>query len=389
MRASPLTRPDFDAIVAGAGVAGAMAAYHLIQAGLRVLVVEKERLPRYKACGGAIPRSTLARLPFNFETLIRAAPSRVRYTFSRLAPVDLPLPERPVVLVMRSELDAFLLNCSGAEVLEGTAVHRVAEEADHVKVELADRTITARYLVGADGAISTVARSLGLRRRPRLGGSLEAEVPLAGQGGLQDEFGDRAVFCLAAIPWGYAWIFPKGDSLSVGIGRMRTGRADLRPALNREMERLGVPLAGVRFHGHPLPCYQPPRWPFGPDRSGERLSTRRCLLAGDAAGLVDPFIGEGIRYALTSGRLAAEAVARDNLTGYERAIWREIGHSLSMAGFTANTYYRLPWLSYHIGVSNPVAVRQFVDLLNGRASYVGIERRMIAATARWMVGIRD
>ena len=85
-----MARPEFDVIVAGAGAGGAAAAYYLTQAGLRVLVVERACLPRYKACGGAIPRPALERLPFTFDGVIRAAPGEVRLTFPGLAPVDLP-----------------------------------------------------------------------------------------------------------------------------------------------------------------------------------------------------------------------------------------------------------------------------------------------------------
>ena len=387
-----MERPDFDVIVAGAGVGGAATARYLTQAGLSVLVVEKALLPRYKACGGAIPRAALERLPYDFDSVIRAAPVEARITFSGFAPLDLPITDRPVVMVMRSEFDAFLLARSGAEILDGTAVTSVIEDDDAVRVRVGERTLTARYLVGADGATSQVARSLGLRRKPQFGGTLEAEVPLKGAGALKAEYGERATFLMSVVPWGYAWVFPKGDSLSVGIGRFRPGRVDLRAGLQREMGRLGIPLNGVKFHGHPLPCYHAPPWPLWKRRWQERLSTRRCLLVGDAAGLVDPLIGEGIRYAIASARLAQESILRDDLSDYEAAIWQEIGHSLATAGLAANTYYRLPRLGYQIGLRNPATVRLLVDVLTERSSYEGIGRRALATMARWFLegkGMQD
>jgi geranylgeranyl reductase family protein len=380
-----MTRPDFDTIVVGGGAGGASAAYYLTRAGLRVLVVEKARLPRYKACGGAIPRPALERFPFDFQGVIQAVPSAARFMYPGQPAVDVPLPEQPIAMVMRSEFDAFLLARSGAEVLEGTTVTGVTEADGHVRVEAQGPTIAARYLVGADGSASKVAHCLGLRRHRRLNGALEAEVPLAGRDGLREEYGSRALFAMTMIPWSYAWVFPKGDHLSVGIAGFQPGRVDLRSAVQREMDRLGIPLDGIQLYGHPLPCYQAPPWPFWHNRPQEKLSTRRCLLVGDAAGLVDPFFGEGIRYAMASARLAAEAIVRDDLVGYEAAIWQKIGHSLATAGLVAKAYYRLPRFSYLLGVRNPATIREFIDLLTERSSYVGIGRRLIAATARWLL----
>ncbi|MCL7453520.1 MAG: geranylgeranyl reductase family protein [Anaerolineae bacterium] len=377
-----MRRPDFDAIVAGAGAGGAAAAYYLTRAGLKTLVVDKAQLPRYKACGGAIPQTALDRFPFAMDSVIQAKPEEVRLTFPGRRPVDVSLPGRPVAMVMRQEFDALLLAQSGAEVLDGTAVTGVVEDGAEVRVETGRRALTARYLVGADGAASTVARRLGLRSQRRLGGTLEAEVPL-GDPGLRADYGTRAIFCFGAVPWGYAWVFPKRDHLSVGIGRFRPGKVDLRSALVVEMERLGIRLDGIPLRGHPLPCYQAPLWPFWFNSPQEQLSTRRCLLVGDAAGLVDPLIGEGIRYAMTSARLAVEAIARDDLSGYEQAIWQEIGHDLATSGLLAELYYRLPGFCFEVGLRNPEIVQQFVGVLTERFRHQGIGRRILAASARW------
>jgi geranylgeranyl reductase family protein len=389
-----MNRPDFDVVVAGGGPAGAAAAYHLTRAGLKTLVVEKARLPRYKACGGAIPRTALEDFAVDFQGVIESIPEEACFTFPGLSPATVAFRDGPVLMVLRSRFDAFLLSSSGAEMLEGVAVEEVAEDGDRVRVRAGERSLSARYLVGADGATSRVARALGLRAGRQWGGTLEAEVPLAGRPELRSRYGRRAVFALGVVPDGYAWIFPKADVLSVGIGRFRPGRCNLRARLAREMDRLGVPLDGASLHGHPLPAYQILPWPsWGRaawrttgDGPQERLSTRRCLLVGDAAGLVDPLLGEGIRYSLTSGRLAAEAIAGDDLAGYDQAVWRTVGHSLATAGEVARIFHLMPAVSYVVGVRNPAVIRHFIELLSGRWSYVGAGRRIIwsALTLGWL-----
>jgi flavin-dependent dehydrogenase len=306
--------------------------------------------------------------------------------------VDTPLPDRPVVMAKREEFDAYLLARSEADVLEGTAVTGVTEAEETVRVDAGDRTLTARYIVGADGALSQVAKSLGLRPKRPLGGALEAEVPLPGHSALWDRYDRQALFVFGVAPWCYVWVFPKGDHLSVGIAQFRIGRVPLRSAFQQQMERMGIEIEGAEVRGHPLPSYGVAPWPVWHVRNPEPLATRRCVLVGDAAGLVDSFLGEGIRYAIGSARLAAEGIVSDNLSGYDQAVWQEMGHSLATAGLVAGVFYRWPKTCFQVGMRNPAAIQLAVDLFSERHSYEGIGRRLIATTTRWLLngrGLKD
>ncbi len=162
----------------------------------------------------------------------------------------------------------------------------------------------------------------------------------------------------------------------MGIGRFWPGKADrsaepfggaqdrrsrqsLRGILVREMANFGVDLTGVRLHGHPLPFY----W------RRELLHTTRCLLVGDAAGLADPLMGEGIRFAVYSAEMAAQAITRDDLAGYTRRVQRTIGNDHLWAKKVAWVLYGFPRLSWQWGIRNPRLIRALVDVLRERRSY--------------------
>ena len=369
---------DYDVIIVGAGPGGASAAFFLGQRGQRVLVLERARLPRYKPCGGGVPKVTFRRFPFSFDPVVEAEPAATELHYPGQSPTKVSLDDRPIAMVRRSVFDAYILTQAAnakVEVLDDVAVTGVTEHPDGVEVTVADgRTFFARYLIGADGANSTVARALGLRKRRALGSTLEAmiepdEATLA-------RWAQTSMFQYGACPGGYLWIFPKRGRLSVGIGRFWPGKADrsaepfggaqdrrsrqsLRGILVREMANFGVDLTGVRLHGHPLPFY----W------RRELLHTTRCLLVGDAAGLADPLMGEGIRFAVYSAEMAAQAITRDDLAGYTRRVQRTIGNDHLWAKKVAWVLYGFPRLSWQWGIRNPRLIRALVDVLRERRSY--------------------
>lgn len=348
---------SFDVIVVGSGPAGSTAAFHLGEAGLKVLVIEKENLPRYKTCGGGLSTRFLKEyFPFPFDPVVSSDVRAISYDMGDFS-VTIPIRSGEIGMVMRSELDHHILKHARATLQQGDPVKHIQEDTDKVVVTTkSGKMYQASYLVGADGANSIVAHETGLRRQREMAAAIEVEANVDSQ--ILQKFKGRPVFIFGELPNGYLWIFPKNDHLSVGIAAMHPRRGELQARLKHVMARYGISIDGASLHGHPIPIFT----------RLQAISTKRVLLVGDAAGLADPLSGEGIRYAIKSGRLASQAITSGQPERFEAMIYHQIIRNHRRALLVSRIFYRMQRICIRLGAPNPFTTQAIIDLLSDRAA---------------------
>ncbi len=299
----------YDAIVVGAGPAGSTAAFRLATAGASVLLVDRERFPRDKPCGGGVTIRALRQLPFGIDPVVEDVVTTFelrighRRGFERKAAAPLAL------MTQRRRLDLYLAERAveaGAEFRDGLRVTR----ARGTSVEADGEWIEAEVLIAADGANGVVARSLELPVECDRPVALEGSIPY-GAPVTRERYGGRLVLEFATVPGGYGWVFPKGDHVNVGVGGWASEGPRLREHLARLCAEHGMDAAALEgLRGHRLPLRRP----------GSPLAQGRVALVGDAAGLVDPLSGDGMYEAFLSSRLASEhavAILAGDEDGFE------------------------------------------------------------------------
>lgn len=291
----------FDAIVVGMGPGGSMAACKLARMGLKVLALEKRIMPRPKLCAGAITPKAFDLLDIDItdaiEQDIRGGVIYAKSGFS----MEMTSQTEHGLIVDRPKFDHLLLKraaAAGATVHEGERLIRMNPgEITTVATNIA--TYQARFIIGADGANSMVARTLGYPRR-HSGYALECFVPDTHE--LIKRAAGRMLFYYGYLPSGYAWVFPRKDGALVGIGVLARHSRFIRIHFRNFLTSVGLPSDYAdNCKGFPLPAYTF----FTTQRHGKG----NVLLVGDAACLIDPITGEGIAFAMQSGELAAQAIS--------------------------------------------------------------------------------
>src|SRR6266481_5946867 len=289
----------FDVAIVGGGPAGSSCAAFCARAGLRTLVLEREKFPREKVCGDCLNPSCWAVLEhLGVTQRVRDLPHSKLDSVEFIAidghnvVVDLPTGHNCELSVKRSLFDDLLLTRArdvGADVREGTTVTALAHEENWKIETAAGESFHARTLIGADGRNSTVARLRNLLPRPaRERVALQAHIPLP------RNFGSRIV--LQFLREGYSGQAPVNET---ELNLCLVGRPPTISSLRRWAQR--------HFE---IPVDQPWRTITPLTRAPVPCAHENLLFVGDAARVVEPLTGEGIYYALRSGELAASAVAK-------------------------------------------------------------------------------
>ena len=299
-------RRSYDVIVAGSGPAGSTAAYELGLRGVDVLLIDKAVFPRRKCCGGGITLKTVRILGADILAITQNSISSATLAFSGSTRFHGKQDSPVMYTVDREELDQFLLERAqkaGAKVVQGLTVTDISLSANDVGVVTSAGSFRARFVVGADGSRSIVARSANLGNHEQVAG-IETEVDV-GEGDLET-WRSSVLVELGRTRRGYAWLFPKNDHLSIGIGSPVGEARDLKRHYRQFLDSLGLGRSSVAT------------WSAGLISMyvGKPMVTRgRVALVGDAAGLADPFTGEGIHNAALSAQLAAPVIQGALLEG--------------------------------------------------------------------------
>jgi len=361
----------YQVIVVGAGPAGAYLAYLMAKHGVDVLLLEKETLPRYKACGGGLTGKALRELEIDVSSQVKGIGYSATFTHKLQNPVVMTNNQPIAHLVDRKQFDAFLVNKArevGVTVIENAFVRDYETDSTGVVVRTDNEEWYGQYLVGADGAYSKVARKMGFKP-DGIALTLEADLPNELMESSKHIREGELLVDYGIVPNGYAWAFPNRDVVAIGIGDF-TGRVTgmrLRSLLGEWMNYLGV--EPDAWHSYVR------GWIIPYKSRVSVLHGKREILIGDAAGLTDAFIGEGLYAAFLSARVAAEVLTNIvtdvecNLADYTDQVTRVLGEHVANAYRLNRLFYPLSGLAHGIIRKHPEWHDIVPQIASGALSY--------------------
>jgi len=348
----------YDLIIVGGGPSGAAAALYARRQGLRTLLLDKATFPRDKVCGDALSGKSVAILREldlldGVRQLPGAAISRIIFTSPRHTELVIDLQQSGLnqvpegFVIRRRNFDRFLFEeakQAADDCREGFTVTDLVTEDGFVcgvrgrQGDTDEIEYRGRIVLGADGYNSLVARKTGLYRHDPRHWVVALRQYYRNVGGLSDQI--ELHYVDEVIP-GYFWIFPLEDGCAnVGIGMLhqyiKEQKVDLRQALKAAIDS---PAFRERFT-NAEPLEEPVGWNLPVGSKHRPMVGNGFMLLGDAAGLIDPFTGEGIGNALYSARFAVDAAheaieagdaSETFLARYDKRLWDAIGGELRVS----------------------------------------------------------
>ncbi len=344
----------YDLTVIGGGPAGATAGYLAAKKGFNVLIIEKEKLPRQKSCGGGLTYK-VASLLKEIEVNIDELP--VERTFTSVVvcghgeSIEVKLNPWIIKTVRRDVFDMELVRLAegqGARVLEATKALATNLSSEGIKVITRSGGVICRKLLIAEGANVFISRKLGLRSFWR-----KEDIVFAMEGHARGNFNELK-FIIDAAPQGYGWIFPGRGYASLGVGCMGHLAQKVKPAFQGLVRKSRAEL--IRWGAAILPL-------GGRSRP---LSKGDIYLLGDSAGLIDPLTGEGIYQAMRSAVEAVISIA--NGGSYEKGI-KPLLEDLALRRRAASLVLPRMKFFYKLMVNSDEVARRFAEACSGMRTF--------------------
>jgi len=362
----------YDLIVAGAGPAGSTAARAAALQGLDTIILEKETFPRYKPCGGALSSKAASLLEFSLPSHIcerTITGARVHFqgrVLERHKGYNL------TTLIDRSRFDDHLLQ-KAKEAGSGIKTQKVMdfqEKDGHISVKTDAGIYQCKFLVIASGCQDRLKnRILGPDNKDSMGICLVADIEEKGEM-IEERLAGTLDIHFGVAEGGYGWIFPHRGYYSVGIGGLSSHLHHPRRAMLQFLTKNGFSQR-QRLHGHLIPQ--------GGNKT--RVAQGRVLLAGDSAGFVDAFTGEGICYALCSGKIAGQVIgevpAHEVAHAYQERCKKDFGEELRYALFFSRIMHRYPEIFLRILACQEEVLDMYIEIAAAKISYKDFMRWLL------------
>ena len=277
----------YDVIIVGGGPAGVAAARVLKQNHISFCIIEKEKFPRTKLCAGGLTyksQKLLEKLDLDIQEISVQRCESIQLV-SNKKNEKIPL-MNPILMVNRTEFDySNIKQVTENNLFESEKVLRIEND---VLITDKERYVF-QYIIFADGANGYSRQFIPNRK---FGYFFEYQA---------DTISDETIFDFSILPKGYGWVFPKKNHTTVGLGKFNDEKIDYRALLHYFSEKYHFDIEKTDVKGYPIPIYSNKIFK-------KSVIDDKYVLVGDAAALVDQVSGEGIYYALLSGKIAAESI---------------------------------------------------------------------------------